>query len=69
MNYHESAWLRIDAEAHRLGWHNDWTPGGPPWVVYICQRMIWGHMQDQLRQRELTRLRELNNRQEATKGN
>jgi hypothetical protein len=38
--------------AHALGWHKEWTPQDPPWVDYICQKMAWCHMQDQLRKRD-----------------
>ncbi len=48
----ERAWARVDRMAHALGWHKEWTPQDPPWVDYICQKMAWCHMQDQLRKRD-----------------
>jgi hypothetical protein len=56
-----NAWIKVSQMAHSLGWVDDWTPE-TSWIDHILQKMAWCHMQDQLRQREMTE------RQEALKG-
>jgi len=55
------AWCKVSRMAHSLGWADDCTPE-TYWIDHIIQKMVWCHMQDQLRKREVTE------RQEALKG-